>query len=57
MFAPLFAIALQSTEDVLTFGEVLAGIPHDAAAFAVYLMLGASLFVIWKANRGKKPRV
>ncbi|HEM46541.1 MAG TPA: hypothetical protein ENO23_05785 [Alphaproteobacteria bacterium] len=42
-------------EGGLTLGELLADIPHDAAAFVVYAMvLGSALFV-WRAGRAKPP--
>ncbi len=46
-----------SPDDVLTLNEVLADIPHDPPAFVVYAMVAFSLYLLWRSNRPKRPRV
>lgn len=43
-------------EDGLTIGEVISDIPHDAAAFLVYALTAASLYLIWRGNRKSGAR-
>lgn len=45
------AQALGNPDDGLTFGEILANIPHDPSAFVLYALLFASLAFIWRAGR------
>lgn len=40
--------------DRLTLSEIVADIPHDGPAIVVYVMLLASVGLIWKANRKKR---
>lgn len=40
-------------DEGLTFGELLAAIPHDAAAIVIYLLVGVSVgLVFWSGRRG-----
>lgn len=49
----IFALVQGTQDDGLTFGEVLANIPHDAAAIVVYVLVGVSIgLVIWSGRRG-----
>jgi hypothetical protein len=48
-------IALLQDSDALTFGEVIRDIPHDLPAIVVYLMIGAFIYAIWRANR-RRPQ-
>ena len=60
MFAPKILALLQAAEEEgLTLGEVLADIPHDAAAIVVYVLVGFSVaLVIWSGRRraARPPR-
>jgi hypothetical protein len=39
-----------------SIGRILANIPHDAAAFIVYILIGGSLYLVWRGSRPKpKP--
>jgi hypothetical protein len=53
----IIAVLLQSadSDSTLTLGEIIADIPHDAAAFLVYAMLAVSGWLIWKGSRKPKP--
>lgn len=55
----IFALLQATSEDGLTFGEVLSNIPHDAAAIVVYVLVGFSVgLVVWSGRRrgpGKPP--
>ena len=51
----IIVAAIQSTSSGLTLAEVLADIPHDPAAIAVYLMLAGSIALIVRGGRSKKP--
>jgi hypothetical protein len=48
-------IALLQDSDGLTFAELVRDIPHDLPAIIVYVMIGAFIFVIWRANR-RRPQ-
>jgi hypothetical protein len=54
----MYALLMQVTDrtnDGLTFGEVLSGIPHDGAAVFMYVLTALAIgWVIW-ANR-KRPK-
>lgn len=54
----MYALLLQAvdpTSDGLTFGEILAGLPHDGPAIFMYILIvGIVGWVIW-ANR-KRPK-
>jgi hypothetical protein len=54
MYAFLMLAAAQAN-DGLTFAEVIAGIPHDAPAFFIYLLTaGAVGWVVWASR--KRPK-
>lgn len=38
----------------LTLGRVLADIPHDGPAVILYMMLGVSIYLIWRGSRRKR---
>lgn len=40
-------------ETGLTWTGVLRDIPHDPAAFVIYLLTAVCAWVIWKGSRGK----
>jgi hypothetical protein len=50
----MIATILQATDDGLSFGEILAGIPHDAAAIFTYALLAGAVYVVWRGSRGAK---
>ena len=50
---PIF-MALQES-DGLSFGEVIRDIPHDGPAIVGYLLIGAFVYAIWRANRRRPP--
>lgn len=45
------AAAQAADEESLTWSEVLADIPHDAAAFTLYAILAVSLYAVWWGHR------
>jgi len=48
----MYALALQARGDaVLTWGQLLRDIPHDASAAIVYLVLGCFVWLIWYGSR------
>jgi len=49
----MYVIRTALAGDGLTFGKILADIPHDAAAIVVYLLIAVSIIVVWRANRPK----
>jgi hypothetical protein len=49
----MYLIQNASGDHGLTFREILADIPHDAAAIFVYLLVALSIVVVWRANRPK----
>lgn len=51
----LSMLSIVQSEGGLTLGRVLADIPHDPAAVAVYIMLAGSIFLIWRSGRAKRP--
>ena len=52
MIASILQAVVSTDDDGLTLAEIVADIPHDAAAIFVYMLLGASLFaVIWFGAR------
>jgi hypothetical protein len=50
---PIFSAVQES--DGLTFGELLRDIPHDMPAIVVYVLVGAFIYAIWRANRRRPP--
>ena len=49
----LFSTMQAAVDEGLTFGEILADIPHDAAAIVVYILVGFSVgLVVWSGRRG-----
>lgn len=49
----LFSSMQAAVDEGLTFAEVLADIPHDAAAVVVYILVGFSIgLVVWSGRRG-----
>ena len=49
----LFSSIQATVDEGLTFTEVLADIPHDAAAIVVYILVGFSIgLVVWSGRRG-----
>ena len=53
----MLALLQGGADEGLTFGEVLANIPHDAAAMVVYVLVAFSVgLVVWAGRRGQdKP--
>lgn len=49
--AAVLPLAPGSARDGLTLGEILANIPHDAAAFVVYAMLFGAVALVWRTGR------
>jgi hypothetical protein len=47
----LVAVPLQSSDDGLTAAEILAAVPHDAAAIVVYTLVAACVVLVWWAHR------
>lgn len=41
-------------EEVLTFGEIVADLPHDAASIFVYILIIVSVGVVIRTGRQKK---
>jgi hypothetical protein len=58
MRTTLWLLAPQSTDDGLTFHEILSGIPTDPASIVtLVLLLGAGVIVLWTGRpRGKGGR-
>lgn len=50
----MYAPAVLVQEDGLTIGEVIADIPHDAAAVFLYLLMAASIILIWRGHRAAR---
>jgi hypothetical protein len=48
----LFMTAI-SQDDGLTFGEVLANLPHDAAAIVIYVLVALFIGFIWHGSRNR----
>lgn len=49
----LFNFMQAAGDEGLTLGEILADIPHDAAAIVVYVLVGFSIgLVVWSGRRG-----
>lgn len=52
----MYAHLVQAAADEgLTLHEIVASVPHDAAAVVVYTLVGASLWLIWWGNRHSGP--
>jgi hypothetical protein len=50
----LIRVVLQDSG--VSVGRILSGIPHDFEAFIVYVLIGASLYFVWRGSRAKpKP--
>lgn len=52
--AALFGAApgsLQMSDDGLTAAEILAAMPHDAAAFVIYALVAVCVYLVWWAHR------
>ena len=47
----MFTLSLLQGDDGLTLREVIADIPHDAGAVAVYLLLALYIGFVWYGNR------
>lgn len=48
----MYAHLIQAAADEgLTLHEIVASVPHDAAAAVVYTLVGASAWLIWWGNR------
>jgi hypothetical protein len=55
----MLALLQGEVDEGLTLGEIIAGIPHDAAAIVVYVLVGASIgLVVWSGRRSgpREPR-
>ena len=53
----LMSAAQVASDDGLTFGEMLADIPHDTASLFVYVLLAVSIGAVVWAGRRRGPRV
>jgi uncharacterized protein (TIGR03382 family) len=51
----MHAIVAVIQDSGLTFGEVVRGIPHDAASVVVYAMLLVFCAFIWLGSRRRVP--
>jgi hypothetical protein len=50
----MMAVIQQRTDDGLTIGEIVGGIPHDVPALFTYALLAVAGYVVWRAGRGSK---
>jgi hypothetical protein len=49
----MLSIALLLQDEGMSVGRILSDIPHDIAAFIIYVLIGGSVYLIWRGGRPK----
>jgi hypothetical protein len=49
----MLSIALLLQESGMSLRRILSDIPHDVAAFIIYVLIGGSVYLVWRGGRPK----